>query len=340
MHLRGLLLFTWLLPGAARRSIRLDLALTDAQQQNNTLSEELDVSAETREVLLPGGIRTTPFRRGGPQTRSLHLSAENLEAHLAGQPLRAGPRRATVALHATSSPGEDQMPLNRKTHLAPLHAIHHTLGGQGRFRHDNPVMTTAQSPQEIKLYTNTACPFAQRVWIALEATGLSFEKVDVNLYGSGGFDKSKLKEVEARGGLSPKGYIPVVEIGDEVIRESSVCVERVAALSAEAEGATSLMPEQPIVARELIDMCNSLPKSERSRQLDALLKRADAALEQSSAYLAGNTFSIADACLLPFLQRVEYDIPSDAKHLRAYMARMHKFPAFSKTVTPSWWWWW
>ena len=67
----------------------------------------------------------------------------------------------------------------------------------------------------------------------------------VNLYGSGGFDKSALKKVEVAGGLSAKGYIPVMSIGDEVIRESSVLVERVAKLSASTKGATSLVPEQP-----------------------------------------------------------------------------------------------
>ena len=57
-------------------------------------------------------------------------------------------------------------------------------------------------------------------------------------------------------------------------------------------------------------------------------------------HLAGDTFSIADANLLPFLQRVEPDFPSDAKHARAYMDRARKLPAFSKTVMSSWWWWW
>merc|ERR1719491_1144428 len=94
-----------------------------------------------------------------------------------------------------------------------------------------------QSAPAIKLYTHTSCPFAQRVWIALEATGLPFEKVEVNLYGQGGFDKSALKKVEANGGLSPKGYIPVMSIDTEVIRESSVLVERVASLSSEIPGA-------------------------------------------------------------------------------------------------------
>ena len=39
----------------------------------------------------------------------------------------------------------------------------------------------AMSTPKVTLYTHTACPFAQRVWIALEASGLDYEKVDVNL---------------------------------------------------------------------------------------------------------------------------------------------------------------
>lgn len=198
--------------------------------------------------------------------------------------------------------------------------------------------TTAMTPS-IKLYTHTACPFAQRVWISLEATGLPFERVDVNLYGCGGFDKTALKKVESAGGLSPKGYIPVMSIGDTVLRESSVLVERVAALSAEQAGANSLIPENPQLAAELIAACNALPTQTQSSELDQLMRKCDTACK-SSSFLAGERFSIADCCLLPFLQRVEDDIPSDATHLTAYMARVHKVPAFSKTIVSSWWWWW
>ena len=201
------------------------------------------------------------------------------------------------------------------------------------------VSTMSVRPPNIKLYTHTACPFAQRVWIALEASGMPFEKVDVNLYGSGNFDKAALKKVEVEGGLSAKGYIPVMAIGDEVIRESSVCVERVAALSAQADGAVSLLPENPSVASELILLCNALPTSQSSRQLDSLMRKVDGIIS-SSAFLAGDRFSVADACLLPFLQRVEGDIPRDAEHLRGYMARAHKLPSFEKTVVSFWWWWW
>ena len=73
------------------------------------------------------------------------------------------------------------------------------------------------SATKITLYTHTACPFAQRVWIALEHTRVEFVRQDVNLYGSGGFDKRALKQVEERGALlPPKGYIPVLAIGDDL----------------------------------------------------------------------------------------------------------------------------
>ena len=87
------------------------------------------------------------------------------------------------------------------------------------------LLTLMSSAAKITLYTHTACPFAQRVWIALEHTKVEFERVDVNLYGSGGFDKRALKQVEERGGLlPPKGYIPVLAIGDDLFRESDHCV--------------------------------------------------------------------------------------------------------------------
>ena len=95
-------------------------------------------------------------------------------------------------------------------------------------------------------------------------------------------------------------------------RESSTCVERVAALSATAPGAVSLEPEDPQLARELIRLCDTLPKAPQSAALDQLLRNADAVLAArgEAGYLAGSAFSVADACLLPFLQRV--DLPADA----------------------------
>jgi glutathione S-transferase len=124
-------------------------------------------------------------------------------------------------------------------------------------------------------------------------------------------------------------------------------VARVAQLSAATGSTASLAPDDAGTAEGLLALCEALPPSARSPALDELLGRCEAALARGGAggepflFLAGGTFSTADACLLPFLQRVESDLPADAAHLRAYyMRRVHALPAFAKTVAPSWWWWW
>ena len=153
----------------------------------------------------------------------------------------------------------------------------------------------------------------------------------MNLYGRGGFDKAALKKVETAGGLSAKGYIPVMAVGDDVIRESSVCVQRVADLAGAA-----LQPDDAELAKTLIALCNALPKQTSSREIDALLRKCDDAVS-TRAFLAGATLSVADVNLLPFLQRVEDDIPADATHLQGYMKRARANTAFSRTVVDSWW---
>lgn len=163
---------------------------------------------------------------------------------------------------------------------------------------------------KVTLYTHTACPFAQRVWIALEHKQLAYERKDVNLYGSGGFDKRALKQVEEKGGLAPpKGYIPVLSIDDVLFRESDHCVKRVESLPG-----PSLEPQDAKRAEELIALCNGeLSRAGRavvqsggvsSAALDACLRQVDAACAESE-FLGGDTFSTVDACLLPFLWRIE-----------------------------------
>lgn len=204
------------------------------------------------------------------------------------------------------------------------------------------------SATKITLYTHTACPFAQRVWIALEHMDVDFVRQDVNLYGSGGFDKHALKQVEERGGLEPpKGYIPVLAIGNDLSRESDHCVQQVEALP----GGTSLAPQDPERAARLIALCNGplnregkvcVQSGQRSSvALDALLREVSSACAEST-HLAGDRFSTTDACLLPFLWRIEQELafPDDCQPLREYLARAIALPCFAKTVVGSWWWWW
>jgi len=58
MHLRGLVLFLLCLAGGARRSMRIKDSHQDTQQQNSMRANELEVSVEAREELIPGGFVT------------------------------------------------------------------------------------------------------------------------------------------------------------------------------------------------------------------------------------------------------------------------------------------
>jgi len=81
VQLRGLVVFTLLLPGVARRSIRSSAAHDFAQQQSSMLS------GDARETLIPHGVGSG----------------------LSSQSSRVGPGRATVALNAASGSGKDQL---------------------------------------------------------------------------------------------------------------------------------------------------------------------------------------------------------------------------------------
>jgi len=107
MHLRSLVLFLLFLPGGARRSIRIYGSHHDAQQQNSTLANSLEVWAEEREALIPGGFGMGFFRRAGPHADAFQEDykqagrrAEHLESHRAAPWFGFGPRRAKVTLQA------------------------------------------------------------------------------------------------------------------------------------------------------------------------------------------------------------------------------------------------
>jgi len=105
MHLRGLVLILLLRPGDARRSIRVDGSHHDAQQQNDRLASGLEVSAEAREGLIPGGFGRGVLRRVGSQASALREGPKQdgrrvgyLGPHRAVPWFRPGPRHAKVGL--------------------------------------------------------------------------------------------------------------------------------------------------------------------------------------------------------------------------------------------------
>jgi len=122
MHVRGLFLFTLLLPGSARRSIRIVGSHHGAQQQH------LEVSAETRDAFLPRRFGTARLPRPhgeGPHARAMHgrprsVTYGGLDSW---RPFSSESvcRRATAVLHGASDSEEDQLPPKEK--IRPAHAV-------------------------------------------------------------------------------------------------------------------------------------------------------------------------------------------------------------------------
>lgn len=79
-------------------------------------------------------------------------------------------------------------------------------------------------PEDIKLYSLWLCPFAQRVWIALEEKGLPYQYIETNLYEvdvnePGGYsgkalslEEKKLQFPELMR-ISPRGLVPAISDG-------------------------------------------------------------------------------------------------------------------------------
>jgi len=116
MHLRCLAFLLLFLPGGARRSLRIDNSHHSKQQQNSTLANSLDVSAELQETLIPGGFGTGMSRRVGQRAGALSewskqhgRFAGHFGPHRASLWLRSGPRRTNVALRAASGHEEAQV---------------------------------------------------------------------------------------------------------------------------------------------------------------------------------------------------------------------------------------
>lgn len=117
MNLCGLVALLLLLPGSARRSIRIFDSHNGAQWQDSQLANGLEVSSESREALIPGDLRTGLSRRVGPRAGALNWGskqhgghAKDFELQRSAPWFRFGPNRANVALLAARGPEEGQLP--------------------------------------------------------------------------------------------------------------------------------------------------------------------------------------------------------------------------------------
>mmetsp|Transcript_20125 Transcript_20125/g.49382 ORF Transcript_20125/g.49382 Transcript_20125/m.49382 type:complete len:206 (-) Transcript_20125:482-1099(-) len=199
-----------------------------------------------------------------------------------------------------------------------------------------------------RFITNKMCPFAQKAWIALEASNADFSLEQVSLYGAGG-------KPDWFWELNPQGTVPilVVTAGDDseddlVLPDSDLILNEIA----QVPGGETLIPTDPAAVESMnkFRKCLSefLPIGKRAvlggskGPMWSKLKELDALVV--GPYVCGEGVTVADCAGFPFLWRIENEYGNlnkkDCPNLANWLQTCKQNPAFSKTVQSSWWWWW
>ena len=206
--------------------------------------------------------------------------------------------------------------------------------------------------------TNPRCPFAQKAWIALEASGCPYERREVSLYGPGG-KPAWFRE------LNPRGTVPVVAVRgggeeDRVFADSELILDALGegrvpgggealSMSELSDGENDRVAEwRAAVSERVVPVGRTAVLGGALPPLRSLLRDLDAMV--AGPYLAGERVTLADCAAFPFLWRIDREFgigtgggaaaEGEAK-LRAWLDTCLRTPAIKKTVPGAgWWWWW
>jgi len=259
MFLRGLVLSLLFLACGARRSTRIDDSRDTAQRQHNTLANRLEVSVETQDALLPGGLRTHAFRRGGPQAGASKMAGIR-------EPLvRPGSQRAKVALQAASGLEADQLPRDEVSH-------------RGWTMED--ITPDGSLAQRIEGKTRKTWKFSDvskdRVQVALTSTGRPVH-ADMQLWIGPNWDPMKLKIYSEDGNLRPvqtligtRNKLATIEVKN--VGEYEFPIKAAANY---AQGAMAQVPQEVIATTPGVrvdgNALRSFPVDQSTKQLEVVL---------------------------------------------------------------------
>lgn len=195
-----------------------------------------------------------------------------------------------------------------------------------------------------RFITNKMCPFAQKVWIALEASGVKYELREISLYGPNG-------KPDWFWELNPKGTVPVLDCRDRtnIWTDSDVILDQIPHMIPGGEVLQPPTPEIELQVKEWRREINHmLPLGKRAIQqpsgssrklLGETLRRLDGMVV--GPYLCGDQLTIADCAVFPFLWRLETeDHLSQCPNLKTWLGHCQINPAIRKTIESAWWWWW
>lgn len=194
------------------------------------------------------------------------------------------------------------------------------------------------------------CPFAQKAWIALEASNAPYEMDEISLYGVNGKPDWFLE-------LNPAGTVPVLTCygGAVVLPDSDIILDFIG--DGAVEGGSKLKPKsdaekkaikkwRDLLSREIIPVGKAAVLRGKTKELYSLLSKVDKDMTDSNKFLCGDAPTIADCALFPFMWRIDQEFgpltEEDHKcgNIRAWLDTCGETAAFRKTIQSSWWWWW
>eukprot|EP01097_Dermamoeba_algensis_P004658 TRINITY_DN3010_c0_g1_i1.p1 TRINITY_DN3010_c0_g1~~TRINITY_DN3010_c0_g1_i1.p1 ORF type:complete len:229 (-),score=20.16 TRINITY_DN3010_c0_g1_i1:336-1022(-) len=184
----------------------------------------------------------------------------------------------------------------------------------------------------LKIYGSSACPFSHRVLWAAQEKGLPFEYIDMPV--------EDTKPEWFKKEVNPRGTIPVLKVGDQVVLESSIILEYLE--EAYPNIGVSFYPRDPIIrsqVRFFVDTfsqfaptCICLLKNTDPTKKECLQKAVVDKLRPVVAllmlyynrgpYFLGEQFSMAEISSIPFLER-----------LSLTMSTWHNFDIFAADPT-------
>lgn len=191
------------------------------------------------------------------------------------------------------------------------------------------------------LYSFRRCPYAMRARMALRYSGVPLTTLEVSL-------KAKPAEMLA---ASPKGTVPVLVCADGRVIEQSLDIMRWALARNDPDN--WLQPGNPLI-EQLIEQNDSVFKVQLDRykyairypeypmehyraQGEQFLLRLDTLLKQSP-YLAGDSLSLADVAMAPFVRQFahvdrDWFEQSPYSHLRIWLERFLTSTLFASVMT-------
>lgn len=188
----------------------------------------------------------------------------------------------------------------------------------------------------MKLYSHPLASYCQKVLIALYELARPFEAVLVDLG-----DPAQRAALAA---LWPPAKFPVLVDGDVVVPESTIIVEHVDDGRLRSRDRTVRVrdrffdnyvsgPMQAIVSDMLrpAQRRDSHGRSQAEADLRSAYAIAEAWLE-SSPWIAGDAFSMADCAAAPALRYSHALVPITSPRLGDYLARVSSRPSFARVI--------